>query len=681
MPNSQSPYSAETPPDTRAAQCLAVASAIGIAIALLGVVVLGGWIFDIQAIKSIDPDWATMKANTALGFILSGGALYFVQDRSAHGRIIALLLAGATTVFGLITLTQYFGNFSLGIDQAIFSTQETTLSPGRPAPITAINFTLLGSALLFLCARGRMIRGISQMIAIPALALSYLSLLGYLFSAGSLYQVPGFTTVAMHTAAGQLLLSLAVIASSPETGITRILASESRAGHLGRYLVLLSVILFPLLGWLRSEAVATGIISTEMSIALLISVTLATALAFVLLPLEALIRAEVERERLSTAIAASQHAATTFRNVLNAAPDGMLVASQSGKIVMANAEAEKLFGYERSEMIGQPVELLVPPRRVQAKHRESFWDSTSKRPMAQGLRLTGCRKDGSEVPVEVSLSPLETETGKVVIASIRDITERKRFYKTLEEKNAELERASKAKDHFLANMSHELRTPMTIIIGFVKTLLMQSSGPLNPEQERQTKKIEANATHLLSLLNDLLDLAKVQSGTTEISFEPVDLRSVAEDLEAWLQPLAQQKGLALSLECPARIDLAHSNRRTILQILQNLAGNSIKFTDSGSVRIVVERIFVADRMETRVHVIDTGVGIKAEDHEKLFRPFSQLSKSNASKGTGLGLHLSRQLAQALGGDIVCESNYGQGSTFTLVLPELSNAPAQERLAG
>ncbi len=663
---------------------LATAAAIGIGAIVLGVVVLAAWLFDAQAIKSIRPSWADMQPNTAIGFILAGAALWLLERRSASPWIVpaVIFLATATTALGALTLFQYSTAVDLGIDDALFATRHAPFEPGRPAPITALNFTLLGIALMLLCTRKSALRAAAQMVAVPVIALSYVALLGYALSSSSLYQIPGFISVAFHTAVGQLLLSVGTMASSPETGITRLLVSKSAGSRLARRLVLISVLLFPLLGWLRVKAELAGIITTEMGVALLISITLVIVLSFILLPIEALARGEVEREKLGAAVVASKRAENTFRNVLNAAPDGMLVVNRAGEIVMANGEIEKLFGYSHAEIMGQPVDMLVPMRHqhLHKNYRGSFWSNPSRRPMGQGSKLAGLRKDGSEIPIEIALSPVQTEEGDFVISSIRDISERVRFFEALHHKNVELERAAKAKDHFLANMSHELRTPLTVIIGFVKTLMMKLSGPLTTEQERQVLKIEANATHLLTLLNDLLDLAKVQSGTEDISLEPVDLRSVLEEVETSLRPLADKKSLALEINCPAKYGLNRSSRRTLLQILLNLANNSIKFTDSGSVRIVVEGALQNKQTLTRIHVVDTGIGIRPEDQEKLFQPFIQLNPDVNHSGTGLGLHLSRSLARSLGGDVTFRSLYGQGSTFTLILREDSEAPAQARIA-
>ena len=361
-----------------------------------------------------------------------------------------------------------------------------------------------------------------------------------------------------------------------------------------------------------------------------------------------------------------------FGELLEITPEAIVLVNVTGRIVLVNSQAEQLFGMPRAELIGQPVEVLLPRRFHSAhlRHRVAFGAQPRKRTMGDGLELFALRRGGEEFPVEISLSPIATEEGPMVMSAIRDITERKRFQQTLSDKNIELEQAALVKDRFFASMSHELRTPLNAVIGFTGTLLMQLPGPLNAEQERQLHMVQSGARHLLSLINDVLDLARLEAKRMDLDLNLRDCSGVISHVVSTLKPEAEKKGLALSIDLQGRTWPVRTDRRALSQILLNLVGNAVKFTDSGHVRVRVLERAMDGQNTILIEVDDSGPGISEQDGSHLFEAFSRGSDTTRKQreGSGLGLHLSRRLAQALGGSIAYRSEPGKGSVFTLALP-------------
>ena len=386
-----------------------------------------------------------------------------------------------------------------------------------------------------------------------------------------------------------------------------------------------------------------------------------------------------------------------YREFLESAPDALLLINRAGAILFVNAQAESLFGYTRAELLGVSIEMLLPEqfRARHVEHRAGYCTSPRFRPMGSCMGLYGVRKDGTELPVDISLSYQQTENGLVVLAAIRDVTERKDFEMKLETTvedrtrelravNAQLESASRHKSEFLAHMSHELRTPLNAILGFAELLRDQSYGPLSAKQDRYVGHIHSSGKHLLALINDLLDLSKVEAGKIELRPETFAFHEALTAALTEVRPQADAKRLELELHLDENLLTITADPVRFTQIVLNLLSNAVKFTPEGGTVTVTARIGSSEgsRLDpppstlypgefVEIAVQDTGIGIKAEDLLKLFQPFTQLETPfvKLSQGTGLGLALTKRLVELHGGQIVAASEGpDRGSTFTVRLP-------------
>jgi PAS domain S-box-containing protein len=367
-----------------------------------------------------------------------------------------------------------------------------------------------------------------------------------------------------------------------------------------------------------------------------------------------------------------------FRSLLESAPDAMFIVGKNGRITLVNAQAENLFGYTRDELLALSIERLIPAR-FQGRHpahRDGYFTSPRPRAMGAGLDLYATRKDGSEFPAEISLSPIETPEGTFVTAAVRDITEQKLRREEevrsksleLEAENRRMQEANRLKSEFLANMSHELRTPLNAIIGFAELMFKGKVGPVSEPHKEYLGDILNSSRHLLQLINDVLDLAKVESGKMEFRAERVDLGRVVAEVRDILRGLASAKQIRVETEIDPAATSAVLDASKLKQVLYNYLSNALKFTpDAGHVSI---RVAKEGERQVRIEVEDTGIGIRHQDKHRLFVEFQQLDAGMAKKypGTGLGLALTKRIAEAQGGSVGVRSELGRGSTFWIVLP-------------
>jgi PAS domain S-box-containing protein len=354
-------------------------------------------------------------------------------------------------------------------------------------------------------------------------------------------------------------------------------------------------------------------------------------------------------------------------SLLESVPDAIVIAHRDGNIVYVNGVTEELFGYEKGELVGKPVEVLLPAR-FRAAHqvyRGGYHATPRTRPMGLGLDLFGLKKSGEEFNAEISLSPLQIGDDVYAVSAIRDVTERKK----IEERARLYSHAQgevRERDEFLSIASHELRTPVTALqlqLQLLQRAAERSKNAMPPSLAAKVTGLERQTRRIAILVNELLDVSRMRLGRLELKLEEIDLADVARDTVAHLSDEAARAGCALSVAAsgPQR---GVWDRLRLEQVLTNLISNAIKFGSGSPILVSVD----GDPAAARLAVRDRGIGIASGDQLRVFQRFERAVPTEHFGGLGLGLYIARQIVEAHGGSIRLESALGEGTTFTVELP-------------
>lgn len=401
------------------------------------------------------------------------------------------------------------------------------------------------------------------------------------------------------------------------------------------------------------------------------------------------------------------HMTSLFEN----ATEGIILTNGAGNIIMANPAAEKTFDYFKGELIGQPIEVLIPDKVKPHHHqmRDGFYQKPSNRVMGNGRDLNGRKKDGTDIPVEVSLSHYQREGELFVIVFIVDITQRKEIENSMLKQKAELEKITdkirqlnadlevkveertlilkealqkleqsqeelsealdkerqlnEIKSRFVSMASHEFRTPLTTVLSSASLLSKYTASDDQEKRDKHIQRIKNSVNNLNDILEDFLSLGKLNEGKIEKKFEKIKLKTIAEDTVEEMKALLK-KGQHFVLNCNGDCE-AFTDKKLFRNILINLISNAIKFSDEGKI-ITINGKATGDK--TIISVVDEGIGISEQDQEHLFSSFFRAANATNIQGTGLGLHIVKRYVDLLGGEVELQSELNRGTIITFSIP-------------
>jgi len=696
--------------------------------ALVGVLVLLGWWRGIDALQRIIPGLVPTIPNTAVAFIIGGLALMSAIHEERDARLVPVTrgLAVVLTTLGALFFIERAADIDFGIDLLLFgdAVRVTGWQPGRPAINSALVMALDGAALLAIDSRTDRGRRPAELLSGLAVLITFTAITGYMYGVRGLYSFGPRTGMALLTAITLSALSLGIQFARPEEGVASLVAAADPGAAMVRRLIPASLIVPVGLGALWLLAQDANWVTRESAVSAFVGAVVITFLVVVMRAAVVVRKADLQRDemilRAESARSVAERAADRTNRLRRTAEalSGALTPIAVARVIVS--EGLPALSATASEVAvltadGNALDLMavsgLPAEVADAWRR---FPVTSRVPLADAVRTTEpvlldtpdeiARRYADLAPVldrvnvrAMIVTPMIVDGRPLGSLSFsfagprafdeNDVTftralgqqcaqalERARLFAAEQSARADAEAANRAKTEFLAMMSHELRTPLNAIAGYAELMELGISGPVSDMQREQLGRIRRSQRHLLGIIEDLLDLSRLEHGMpADIELGPVPVHDTLGNLEPLIAPQLKARNLTYIYNYSPTDGglIAYGNRARVEQIVLNLLSNAIKYTAPGG-RVGLSSGLHAGRVEIRVS--DTGHGIPREKLDSIFEPFTRLEMdlTRTTEGTGLGLAISRHLARAMMGDLTARSEVGRGSIFTLTLP--ANAP-------
>lgn len=662
-------------------------------VAGVGMLVILGWIFDSRVLMSVIPGYVSMKLNTAVCFVLSGLSFWLIQINTRGARSISIALAFLTFLIGGISFAEYITGINVGIDEFFIIDKEAHITnyaaPGRMAISTSLSFILLGLALIGIKNSRNSIRRLSQYALHFITVVATLAIFGYVFALPDLYMLSTLTSMALHTSVLFFALSLVASFQNPEFGITNIFVGNKISNVMARRLFPLMTVLVILLAWIQITARRSDLLSEEFAIGLYVIAFCFIGL-FLIWHTSKLVNhidkkrsvaeskiIEINRSLEQTVENRTRElrlSENRFKGLLESAPDAIIIININSNIELINAQAEKLFGYKRSELIGKPVEILVPDdaNHSRTRFRENYLTNLQTRSIGGLVDLFCLKKDGTQIPVEVSLRPLTTPHETLISAAIRDISERLKREQQLKKANEQLETLTKtlsSRNKQLADFahiaSHNLRAPVANLTGLLD---LYKRATADEERNQYFEKFEVVIHHLETTLNGLLE--SIQKNETDAEMvELVSFEETFKKAKEMVMGEIDRSGSIVTSDFSQANEIIY-NRKYLESIFLNLLSNSLKYRSQKRTCHIHFETKVSDG-KIVLSASDNGLGIDMDKHGELLFGLNQTFHPEAdADAKGVGLYLTKNQIEAMGGSISVSSEVDKGTVFSITFNQI-----------